>query len=217
MEKVENKLMYHFHKPKIKPEEWKVDNEIIIDNNYNSPLVYNSVYKNGTGLWINDDKFESAVFISEEMVQKGTDEYMLSLIENREEYLKRVKQVREFLGEICGILRDLSIANREMGLEDYRIKHHPEYLSRFHSLWVCEKEQLEYWEKMLNKECELYELSLTGTILRANAAYLPNFGFSRERAESVSEKYWNIPQIRDKSKDEFLFQGKARILRKVII
>ena len=217
MEKVENKVMYHYHKPYIKPEEWQIGNELIIDSNYDSEFIHGSIYNNNTCFWINDNECLSASLLAEKILNKATDEYIEELFHDKEKYLKAMRLLKKYVEETGGMLRNTAITNREEGLEDYRAKNHPDYISRLHCLWVCEEKQLKYWERMLNKKCELYQILLTGNLQRTNAAYLPFFGFSREETENVSECYWNPPEGRDESKDEFLFQGKAKILRKVII
>ena len=220
MEKVENKIMYHFHKPFVEPDMWQVDNEIVVDNNFKSYFTYNSIYQNPVKklhLSNSTDEYDGYFSVADYLLEKATDENLLLLSKNEKDYLEKMKYIKYVLRESFGIIHRTAISNREQGLEDYRIQNTPELPSRLHSLWVCTNEQLNYWKKKLDIESELYVLALTGNLFRTNDSFLPSIYLSREDAKKYADKYWNPPVERDEQRDEYLFQGKALILRKVFI
>ncbi len=217
MEKVVDKMMYHFHKPYVKADKWKVDNEIIVDDNYNSYFISKCLYENETGIPNKDGRLDSYVNAVQNVLDNSSKEYLLELIKNEEDFLKKADYLLHLLKISQGFAHNTMISNRELGLEDYRIKNCPELPSRLHSMWVCSHKQLNYWKKTLNLGCELYLLSLTGDLFKTTPIYLPNGNYGRASVEEWADKYWNPPLDRDESKDEYLFHGKAKILRKVFM
>lgn len=195
----------------------KLTKKIIIDDSYFSKFIYKCIYDNGTGLKVNDNEIVPICDIIRETINENDYDKIMNLKNGSEDdYIKKLKEVKKLLDYSAGMLHNFSILNREYGMEDYRLQNCPNLPSRFHSLWLCNEMGLDYWKTQLKrKELELYKMSLTGNLFLTNGDFLPNFGLTREDVKEASSVYWNPPKERDFTKDEYLFQGKAKILERI--
>ena len=60
--------------------------------------------------------------------------------------------------------------NRELMLEKYRLENSPNLPSRLHSIWLADKESLNFWEGQLNgkRKLKLYRVSVTGNLFKSS-------------------------------------------------
>lgn len=108
-----------------------------------------------------------------------------------------------------------SVIKRELALEEIRQQYYPEKISRFHCVWLCDEEGLEYWKKLLFGK--IYRLSVTGVIFESSANFLYTKDEDYKTIKENNRIYWN-PKFQteeDIEKKEFLFQGKIKVLEKV--
>lgn len=199
---VKNKIMYHYHRSNMYDDMWKENNRIIVDNNFKS--YYTEVIEN----------FSTAVknVRDEDVTFSGVLNY----------YLDNFNQIDEKLGKRIlitarNIISSTNILNRERALEEYRKNNYPNLPSRIHSIWLTDKNSLEFWETALeSKSMELYKLSVTGKMFKSSDLYIPNDNLTNKDMYEVSSKYWN-PEFNKETdkKAEYLFQGKVKILKKM--
>ena len=187
-----NKTLYHFHKPYINGNDWQVNDEIVIDENYNSEFITNCL-----GFY------------------KDYRELIESLVTNKELSIPMLKKVHDLGLSISDIKNVSWIIKREEALEKHRLEYHSDLPSRYHSLWLCDIPQIEHWIFQLDDNSELYKLSVTGNIFVTNDEYIPSSDNGETEVQENIVRYWNPNIIRDTSKDEILFQGRIKILEKL--
>lgn len=104
---------------------------------------------------------------------------------------------------------------RENVFESIRIELFPEKPSRMKGLWVCDKENLDYWLKKLDNG-SVFEIELTGKIHKANAINLSSDGaiLSRKQYEEQALRYWSGVNTDLRVGLEFLFTGSLKVISK---
>lgn len=108
------------------------------------------------------------------------------------------------------------IFKREMALEVIRKEKHPELISRFHCIWLSDKNTLPYWIGQLPGK--VYRVSATGIIFESSDNFL--CGDEDREYEDIKKdcyKYWEAPfeTEMDYIKKEYLFQGKIKVLERI--
>lgn len=201
---VKDKIMYHYHKQDHYDSMWKVNNEIIVDQNFNSYF--------GTIL----TKFETTVTVSDNSLQTFDRILNYYLKEENLEKIDRELLIR-LLRESKRIISNTNVYIRELALEEIRIKYFSELPSRLHSIWVCEESQLDFWKDNLNGDLELLKLELSGTLFHSSDAFLPPENINVSEIKKEAKRYWtpNFQTEEEKLKSEYLFQGKVKIIEKM--
>lgn len=212
-----DKEMYHIHTNGNYDNLWYEGNELTIDDNYNS--YYNSNHDIPAGVQCaNGHMVPLNNYIDEILQEMNTNEKILKLKElSEEEFLKKGKYLYQILSDSYYKIRKLSIKNREEALEEVRKEKYPNLPSRYHSLWVCDENSLDFWLSKLSKDITLYKILLTGNLFKSSDSFLPHEGYTKEYQKEEALKYWN-PVFSDDDQvntAEYLFQGKIKILNKV--
>lgn len=130
---VKDKIMYHYHRLGIYDDIWQVGNEIIVDDNFNS--YCGSII----------DKFSTAVEYKNGLVplERIIDKYLDDIgIENVD-----LKTITNLLKASSAIITKADMYNRELMLEKYRKENNPKLPSRLHSIWLADKESLNFWKE----------------------------------------------------------------------
>ena len=215
---VKDKKMYHIHKIGKYDEIWQENNEIEVDDNYNSNFIYNILdipagvkLKNEKVIPVND-------FIEEILKQMDTKEKILQLKNlSDEEFLRKGDYLYRTLYDSSVRLKNLALKNREESLEEVRKEKYPNLPSRYHSIWVCDKKQLEFWKKQLKEKSIIYEVLLNGNLFKSSDVFLPTDGEYKENQKKEAYTYWNpIFKIEEEEqKAEYIFQGKVKVLKKI--
>lgn len=108
--------------------------------------------------------------------------------------------------------------NRELMLEKYRKENNPKLPSRLHSIWLADKESLNFWKEQLNGErkLKLYRVSVTGNLFKSSDSFIPDDELTAKEMYEASSAYWNpVFSEEDLCKAEYLFQGKVKVLEKI--
>lgn len=202
---VNDKKMYHFHNTRIYNDIWKPNNEIIIDDNFNTSF---------TGIL---EKYDTSV-----MTQSGDRSafnnvinYYLEHEPDKETYIRILKEAKR-------IIYESNIFKRELALETVRKEKHPDLPSRKHVIWLCDEKQLDFWKEALSeytpkKDLNLFEVSVTGNLFKTSDSFLPNNYSNYETNLQEAENYWDpvFKTEEDEKTAEYLFQGKVKILKKL--
>ena len=108
----------------------------------------------------------------------------------------------------------MNIYNRELILEEERKQNFSSLPSRLHSIWVCEEEQIEFWEKCLNGNTTLFRVQLNGDLFHSSYLFLPDEGLPANEIKEAAKKYWNpvFKTEEEIKKSEYLFQGEVKVL-----
>lgn len=200
--KVENKEMYHFHNNKIYNDLWVVNNEIIVDDNFES--AYLNVLK----------YFHNSVPTKD----GGTESFDI-IIDNYLSQEQNKETLIDMLKEASHIIFGMKIFMRELALEEIRRQNYPNLPSRKHSIWLCDSNGIEFWKDQLSNHgqipIDLYKVLVTGNLFQSSDEFLPNSFSNFETQLKEADNYWKAENIKEEYKMEYLFQGKLKILEKV--
>ena len=129
---------------------------------------------------------------------------------------KSKEDIIELLKKATNITHDIALRDRELLMEECRRLYYPDKVSRNHAMYLCDEKSLDFWQSQLSKDASLFKLSITGELFLSHNDLVPNRAFSGEFMIEESKKYWeaNLENC-DECKSEYLFQGNAKILKKI--
>ena len=201
---VKDKAMYHYHKLGLYDDIWQEGNEIIVDNNFNSS--YGRIISN----------FNTAINLLPENKQISLDKIIEAYLENKD--YNNLDVLKNLLQFSKNMIQNINIYNRELMLEKYREDNNPKLPSRLHSIWLTDKESLNFWKEQLKNsgKLKLYRVSITGNLFKSSDSFIPNDELTTKEMYEASSIYWNpIFSEENLCKAEYLFQGKIKILKKI--
>lgn len=106
---------------------------------------------------------------------------------------------------------------REEIFENTRKQINSELPSRKKCLWICKKDELEYWWNEISntkpKKIIEIELEKEGKIHIADGELIKSENYSINEFNEMSNKYWK-GEINNKSVIEILFEGKFKVINK---
>mgnify|MGYP005760124869 FL=1 len=129
---VRDKIMYHYHRLGIYDDIWQVGNEITIDDNFNS-YCGSIIDKFSTGV-----KCKNGLVPLERIIDKYIDDIGVENID--------LETITNLLKDSSAIITKANMYNRELMLEKYRKEHNHDLPSRLHSIWLADKESLNFWK-----------------------------------------------------------------------
>ena len=200
---VKDKEMFHFHKIGIEDYSWNIGSILNIDEEFESN--YSNIFRN-----FNTNVKTKSGYKS---IDGIIDYYLKNNLDN-EELLKLLKDARD-------IIYLTNIFKREIALEYVRRKKYENLPSRRNSIWVTDREGINFWSTSLSKtedgkDLILYKVSLTGILFMTSDYFIPYDNYLFEHCLRASENYWNPDFSKIKNdRNEYLFQGKVKILKKV--
>ena len=201
---VKDKIMYHYHRLGIYDNIWQVGNEIIVDDNFNS-YCSSIIDKFSTSV-----KCKNGLFSLEKIIDKYLDDIGIENVD--------LKTITNLLKDSRAIITNANMYNRELMLENYRKENNPNLPSRLHSIWLADKESLNFWKEQLEKRKKLvlYRVSVTGNLFKSSDSFIPDDELTAREMYEESSKYWNpVFSEEDLCKAEYLFQGKVKVLEKI--
>lgn len=201
---VKDKIMYHYHRLGIYDDIWQVGNELLVDNNFNS-FCGSIVDKFTTAV-----KCENGIFSLEKIIDKYLNDISIENVD--------LKTITNLLKASSAIITKADMYNRELMLEKYRKENNTKLPSRLHSIWLADKESLNFWKEQLNggRNLTLYRVSVTGNLFKSSDSFIPDDELTAKEMYQVSSKYWNpVFSEDDLCKAEYLFQGKVKVLEKI--
>jgi hypothetical protein len=214
---VKNKEMYHIHRNGIYDNIWKVGNEIIIDDNFNSCFCSNLDVP--SGVRTSDGKICTLDYYIKTIINSiNSKEKLLELKQlDEKEFINKGNYLVQVLRDTSIKLKNLSIKNREEALEEVRKEKFNNLPSRFHSIWLCDENSIDFWIKKLRKDSTIYKVLVTGEMFKSYDYLLPTDGKTKAEQKIEAKDYWNpkINEEKHKETTEYLFQGKVKV-KKII-
>lgn len=201
--------LYHIHLKGNKDFKWQVGNIINIDKTFDS--VMNQRQQNFCQLIkLNNTNVQYSIYLAQyfDEIQNKTS--------IKKEELEKLKSLLEAGYRLS---YNANFFKRESSLENCRKDNYSSLPSRLHSIYLCDKDGLEYWQDNIieqNKESEIFKVYATGTIFKTNEQLLPKEETTYGESYNASFKYWN-PKFKNVPKyaNEYLVQGKVKILEKL--
>ena len=201
---VKDKIMYHYHKLGLYDDIWQVGNELVVDDNFNS-FCGSIVDKFPTAV-----KCENGIFSLEKIIDKYLNDISIENVD--------LNTITNLLKASSAIITKADMYNRELMLEKYRKENNPKLPSRLHSIWLADKESLNFWKEQLNggRNLTLYRVSVTGNLFTSSDSFIPDDELTAKEMYEASSTYWNLVfSEEDLCKAEYLFQGKVKVLEKI--
>lgn len=198
---VNNLIMNHYHMNGVHDELWQVGNELTIDNSFTSNFC--------TIL----DSFSTKIDISNGD-STSLDKIIKYYRDNKDKITFDVGM--SLLEDSYRIINGIIILNRERALEEYRKLYYPDLPSRLHSIWLSDKDSLDFWKMELNENSTLFELCVSGNIFKSSDWFIPKDQLSVLEMYENAKYYWNpnFDSVQDEKRNEYLFQGNIKILKK---
>lgn len=200
--KIENKIMYHIHTSNEYDDMWQENNEFIVDDNFISKCG-RAIPEFNTNIYLMNGEPWSLSWEIKHCLEEG--------IENQDPAL-----IQALLKDSFRIITNVNRTKCEAALEICRRQQFPMLPSRLHSIWVTDKDCLDFWLQQLSGR-EIFELDLTGELFKSSNIFIPDDNLTLEEAVKQSENYWNpvfTPEAEEKK--EYLFQGKVLVKKKLL-
>lgn len=199
--KVINKIMYHIHTNNEYDNIWQENTKFIVDKDFPSVHGLAIAYFN-TNIICSDGSISSLQYQLEHFLQQD--------IENLNSRL-----IKRLLQDSYRIIYNANQTKCEAALEFCRRKKYKHLPSRLHSIWVTDKDNLDFWLDILRGR-EIFEVSLTGNLFKSSDIYIPDDNMNLSDAIIAANQYWNpvFTEEAEKAK-EYLFQGKVLVKRKI--
>ena len=201
--------LYHIHLKGNKDFKWQVGNTINIDKTFDSVM--------------NQRQQEFCQLVNVNNINVQYSNYLtqyFAKIQNKISIKKEeLEELKSLLEAGYRLSYNANFFKRETSLEDCRKDNYSSLPSRLHSIYLCDKDGLEYWQDTIvpqNRESEVFKVYVTGIIFKTNEQLLPLETETYGGTYNAAFKYWN-PKFKNvpNHANEYLTQGKIKILSKV--
>lgn len=187
--------LYHIHRKNCKDELWKVGNEfeVGLENNiyFNFSINFNSF------ILINNQKYP---FLNIYDYYKKQED-----IENQ---INLLNVSKDFINEYQLLIR-------ELGMEEIRKNFYPHLPSRQKCIWLCRKNQINYWKKFISGEIEIFEVEIFDIPFKSRNSLISLPSDSYNTILDKAQLYWSEKNYVDNEDDEYLYVGKLKIINKI--
>lgn len=185
--------LYHIHRNGNIDGLWDVGNKIKVDDNFNS-------------------LFYEKLLVEEQKLIERYGNYDIDYIIKVMEEIKTKKIVgTDIKYDFNLLLKRYYFLRREKALEEGRKIFNPTAPSRFHSLFLTNEYDMNYWIKCIGYDSyKIFLMELNGNLFVSSDEYFPNYNLTYDIQVEQSKAYWK-PKILTIRK-EFLFQGESKII-----
>jgi len=101
---------------------------------------------------------------------------------------------------------------RELVYEEVRKEKYSHLPSRHNCIWLCRKEQIEYWKEQILCECEIFEIQVFGPVHKTRNLYISLPSDDYYTIKKKAKEYWSENTNSLYEDDEYLYSGKFKIL-----
>jgi hypothetical protein len=186
--------LYHIHRKKCKDELWKVGKELEVGMD-NNPFFDASL------------KFDAFILIDNQKYP----------FLNAYEYFKEQKDIENqinLLNIANNFIHEYQLLIRELGMEEVRKKFYPHLPSRQKCIWLCRKNQIDYWKKFILGEFEIFEVEIFDLPFKTRNSLISLPPDSYTTILNKAQLYWSEKNYIDNEDDEYLYVGKLKIISK---
>lgn len=190
------KTLYHIHRKGNMDHIWTTGSQILVDNNFVS-LYY-------VGL-LNDEN---------SLINRYSENYDIDyIIAMMEEMTYKNLVEDDMKKEFNKILKGYYFLRREKALEEGRKLFNPTAPCRFHSIFLSNKIDLYYWEKIFGG-CSFnrFLVEVEGNIFMSSDRFFPDETLLFDNQVERSKEYW-VRKTKSLIRNEFIFQESAKILK----
>lgn len=188
--------LYHIHRKGNMDDIWTTGNQILVDNNFIS-LYYTRL--------LSDEKA---------LINRYGENYDIDYIIAMMEEMKCKNLIADDLKqEFNNMLKGYYFLRREKALEEGRKLFSPTAPCRFHSIFLSNNIDLYYWENIFGEySFNRFLVELDGNIFMSSDRFFPNEKLLFDNQVECSKEYWK-PKVKSLIRNEFIFQGNAKILK----
>lgn len=189
-----NEIFYHIHKINNKDEVWKVENELEIGKD-NNKFFEESM------------NFESKILMDNKKYPfKNVYEHYLST--------KNIQGELKLLDDANNFINEFQILIRELGMEEIRRNLFPQIPSRQKCIWLCRKEQINYWKNRISGKIDIFKVEIFDEPFKTRESFIPLPSDSYNEILRKSKEYWQGVDNTLNEDDEYLYVGKLKIIDK---
>ena len=213
--------LYHIHTLGNKDRMYRPNKEIIIDKNKYNNNLYEKVMNSRTSVSTSNYK-KTVECLNEKMRSLGYNQYTTSvslalILDIMQSPSLPISEKKIALQEARQIILNMQFLKRELSVEDYRKDNFPDKPSRLHSMYACNEAGINYWTNIIGMlDADIYRIDAYDEVFHTNEQLLPYEESTYRESYALASKYFN-PRERDFNvyQDEYLVQGRVRILEKV--
>lgn len=178
--------MYHIHKKGIMDEKWQIGNVISIEE-------YNDFWK-----------YSANYILPPRSISGNFDYHDLSNIAHK------------IVAELETAVKEYQILIREIGYENTRVEVNPNLPSRQKCIWLCRKDQLDYWKAQIVKEFDVFEVEVNEKeMFKSRNSLISELSDSYNTVLDKAKEYWKYSSNVENEDDEYLYCGELKIINKI--
>ncbi len=190
--KKNSKIFYHIHKCGFHDDEWKIGK--ILEITKNEFIKFSLDFTPYINIY---DKTSVPLIDAINYVQELND----------------TKAQIELLSLAKNCINEYQILIRELAFEEIRRKKFENLPSRYNCIFLCRKDQIEYWKKRLNhQDYIVYKIEIYGEPFRSREKLLSKPYESYNSICKHALAYWQYNSSKNFEDDEYLYEGKFKIL-----
>jgi hypothetical protein len=194
--KVDEEIMYHFHRTNEWDFCWQQGNEIEFNNGTKNS--FSSFYDNHASYFVINNAGYYPKIAAKEMKR------LLPYCERNDIY--------NYIDFTLNVFQECGIYIREQIFEEIRQKINCNLPSRKSCLWVFRENSKKHWHEEIGSNSKLFKLKISGELFIADQEYLYNEITEHDKIIKNAYAYWSGASGNDPEHEECLFIGKARII-----
>lgn len=209
LKEVNGEEFYHIQRSNL-PIPWEIGQQIEVGKEYN--YFYEYFFDHRMGVKNSAGDFISLNYLLEKIIATH---------EGKEDPDSDIERIYGY--DLLKSLKDASVAIKEYTMllreiisEQVRVEKFSNLPSRLKCIWVLPNlDSVRYWKPII--EGRILKLSLTGQILKTDAAFLKNDTFSLNEFKKQAEFYWAGIKQEGSNAEEILFSGTIVVLEEIEI
>lgn len=194
-------IFYHIHKISDDDEIeklWRVGNIIKFNNNkYNNFFSFSNSYK---PLFPYNNKLIPINNITDFCINNS-----------------RVFEYERLLKFSSNCISEYQILLREIAYENIRMAHFEKLPSRLNCIWLCRKNQIDVWKRLINNQnVKIFKINTRNNkVFKTSNKLICLPCDSFQEINNKALQYWSYSNDKDNEDDEYLYVGDIEILEEI--